>query len=103
LTLFAYSLTRKLDDDEVKKANLQNVGLHNNRTLISESGLYSATLFSNKPEAKAFQKVYNRRSIAIDPPNRQIAGFGNRGSPCQAFQKILVRSMSHDISHLFDE
>ena len=51
----AHAMTRRLDADEIKKANLQNVGLHNNQTLINESGLYSAILGSSKPEAKVFK------------------------------------------------
>lgn len=68
----AQAMTRKLDEDEVKKANLQNVGLHNNQTLISESGLYSATLSSNKPEAKAFKKFITAEVL---PSIRKTGGY----------------------------
>lgn len=50
------SMTRRLDDDEVKRLNLQNVGLHQNQSLINESGLYSAVLGSKKEEAKRFKR-----------------------------------------------
>jgi prophage antirepressor-like protein len=48
-------MTSKLDDDEVQ--NLQIGGFGNRGVnVINESGLYSCTLTSKKPEAKAFKK-----------------------------------------------
>ena len=51
----AEALTRRLDDDE--KQNRQIVGFGpRGVTLINESGLYSAILSSNKPNAKPFKR-----------------------------------------------
>lgn len=51
----AEAMTRRLDDDE--KQNRQIVGFGpRGVTLINESGLYSAILGSQKPEAKPFKK-----------------------------------------------
>ena len=55
----AEALTRRLDDDE--KSNRQIVGLGTQSggrgiTVINESGLYSAILSSNKPNAKPFKR-----------------------------------------------
>jgi prophage antirepressor-like protein len=49
------AMTRKLDAEEVQ--NRQIVGFGNRGVnLINESGLYSAILTSQKPEAKIFKK-----------------------------------------------
>ncbi len=49
------AMTRRLDEDEVQ--NLQIVGFGNRGiNIINESGLYSAILGSNKPEAKQFKR-----------------------------------------------
>ena len=51
----AYSMTRRLDSDEVQ--NLQIGGFGNRGVnVINESGLYNAILGSEKPEAKQFKK-----------------------------------------------
>lgn len=51
----AYKMTSRLDEDE--KQNLQIGGFGNRGvTIINESGLYSAVLGSEKPEAKRFKK-----------------------------------------------
>lgn len=51
----AQAMTRKLDDDEIQ--NRQIVGFGNRGvTVINESGLYSAVLTSQKPEAKTFKR-----------------------------------------------
>jgi prophage antirepressor-like protein len=49
-----YSMTRRLDDDESMTTKL--AGMNMNSVLINESGIYSAILGSNKPEAKTFKK-----------------------------------------------
>lgn len=48
------AMTRRLDQDEVMTDKLS--GMNMNSTFINESGLYSAILGSNKPEAKRFKK-----------------------------------------------
>ncbi|GAB3484228.1 BRO-N domain-containing protein [Azotobacter salinestris] len=51
----AFNMTTRLDDDE--KQNLRGAGFGNRGiTVINESGLYTAILGSQKPEAKRFKK-----------------------------------------------
>lgn len=52
----ANDMTRNLDDDEKDAQIVRTLGGDQNLTIISESGLYSATLKSRKPEAKQFKK-----------------------------------------------
>ncbi|RDU52953.1 hypothetical protein CQA40_06305 [Helicobacter sp. MIT 01-3238] len=55
----AYQMTRRLDDDEISNRQIGGLGTSSGGrgiTLINESGLYSAILGSNKPEAKTFKK-----------------------------------------------
>lgn len=48
--------TRRLDDDEKGLRTVQTPGGQQEMTVINESGLYSLTLTSRKPEAKRFKK-----------------------------------------------
>lgn len=52
----APDMTRNLDDDEKSTHILRTLGGDQEKTIINESGLYSAILKSRKPEAKAFKK-----------------------------------------------
>lgn len=54
----APDMVRNLDDDEIGTTQIVRTssGGNPNLTIISESGLYSATLKSRKPEAKQFKK-----------------------------------------------
>jgi len=72
------AMTRRLDDDEIKKANLQNIGLHNNQTLVNESGLYASILGSNKPEAKLFKKHVTSEIL---PAIRKTGGYLAKEQP----------------------
>lgn len=51
----AYSMTRRLDDDEVQNHQVSGFG-NRGINLINESGLYNAILGSDKDEAKQFKK-----------------------------------------------
>lgn len=51
----AYSMTRRLDDDEVQNHQISGFG-NRGINLINESGLYNAILGSDKSEAKQFKK-----------------------------------------------
>lgn len=73
----AWSLTRRLDSDEVQ--NLQISGFGNRgASVINESGLYSAILGSNKEEAKAFKKWVTSEVL---PAIRKTGSY----SPAQQF------------------
>jgi prophage antirepressor-like protein len=50
------TMTRRLDEDEKDMQILHTLGGSQKITLITESGLYSSILGSNKPEAKSFKK-----------------------------------------------
>lgn len=47
---------RNLDDDEKLTSEILRAGQNRNVNLITESGLYSLVIRSNKPEAKVFKK-----------------------------------------------
>ena len=73
----AFEMTKKLDDDE--KKNLQIAGFGpRGVTVISESGLYSSVLTSNKPDARPFKRWVTqdviptvRKTGAYGTPNQQ--------------------------------
>lgn len=50
------TLTRRLEDYEKSMQNLHTLGGNQSITIINESGLYTAILGSNKPQAKVFKK-----------------------------------------------
>ncbi len=52
----AYDMTRILDEDEKGTQIVRTPGGNQNVIVINESGLYSSTLRSRKPEAKQFKK-----------------------------------------------
>lgn len=52
----ATNMTRRLDEDEKGIRLSHTLGGEQNLTVINESGLYSAIIGSQKPEAKAFKK-----------------------------------------------
>ena len=52
----ASAMTRHLDEDEKGVSIVHTLGGEQEVSIISESGLYSATLKSRKPEAKQFKK-----------------------------------------------
>lgn len=52
----AFNMTRILDDDEKDTHKVSTPGGTQDFQVISESGLYSAILRSNKPEVKAFKR-----------------------------------------------
>lgn len=71
----AEAMTRKLDEDE--KQNLQIVGFGpRGASLISEAGLYSAILTSQKPEAKRFKRWVTHEVL---PSIRKTGGY--QGAP----------------------
>ncbi|MEX5462501.1 Bro-N domain-containing protein, partial [Pseudomonas aeruginosa] len=51
----AYEMTKRLDDDEKQNRQIAGFGPRGAST-INESGLYSAIISSNKPEAKPFKR-----------------------------------------------
>lgn len=73
------AMTRKLDEDE--KQNLQIVGFGNRGvTVISEPGLYSAILTSQKPDAKRFKRWVTHEVL----PSIRKTGAYATGAPAAA-------------------
>lgn len=64
------NMTERLDDDE--KQTLYVAASQNNQTLINESGLYSAVMGSQKPEAKRFKKWVTSEVL---PSIRKTGGY----------------------------
>ena len=52
----AFNATMHLDDDEKDTTKVSTPGGEQDMTIISESGLYTLIMRSNKPEAKQFRK-----------------------------------------------
>jgi prophage antirepressor-like protein len=80
----AEAMTRRLDDDE--KQNLQIVGFGpRGVTVINESGLYSAILGSNKPEAKRFKRWVTHEVL---PSIRKTGGYQANVAPRTSSAKL---------------
>lgn len=67
----AHKMTSRLDSDEVQNRQIRGFG-NRGVNLISESGLYSSILGSNKPEAKAFKKLVTSEIL---PSIRKTGGY----------------------------
>ena len=65
-------MTRRLDEEETMSVKL--AGMNMKSTIINESGLYSAILGSNKPEAKRFKKWVTGEVL---PAIRKTGGYLN--------------------------
>lgn len=52
----AFTLVRRLDDDEKGTQKVRTLGGEQVMVVLNESGLYSSILGSNKEQAKAFKK-----------------------------------------------
>lgn len=91
------TMTRRLDEDEKGMQNLHTLGGLQNLSVISEPGLYSAILGSNKPEAKVFKKWIVTEVI---PSIRKTGGYNLSGMALIASavieaQKVLEQKDKH--------
>ena len=68
-------LAARLDEDEKGVAEIDTLGGKQKLRIINESGLYSAILGSNKPEAKRFKKWVTSEVL---PSIRKTGSFGGR-------------------------
>jgi len=69
-------VSSRLDDDEKDAIGISDaIGRVQKMTIINESGLYSAILRSNKPEAKAFKKWITSEVL---PSIRKTGGYRGR-------------------------
>lgn len=65
-------LTRLVDDEDKNSAIIQNKCNYQNQSLINESGLYTAVIGSNKPEAKRFKRWITSEVL---PEIRRTGGY----------------------------
>jgi prophage antirepressor-like protein len=78
----ATELTKRLDDDD--KRNLPVAGFGNRGVIvISEAGLYQATLESTKPEAKPFKKWVTSEVL---PSIRKTGGYSTASAQTKAIR-----------------
>ncbi len=75
-TVLEYSqtqaLTKLVDEEDKKSAIIQNGCTYQNQSLINESGLYTAVIGSNKPEAKRFKRWITSEVL---PEIRKTGGY----------------------------
>ena len=81
----AEAMTRRLDDDEKQNRRIVGFGPRG-VTVINESGLYSAALASQKPDAKQFKKWVTRDVLP------SIRKTGSYTAPKAAKEKTLTRN-----------
>jgi prophage antirepressor-like protein len=62
-------VANRLDDDELMSAKLTSGGQEREMNAVSESGLYSVILRSDKPEARRFRKWVCKCQAKNPPPN----------------------------------
>lgn len=88
----SHKMTVRLDEDEI--ANRRFGGLRNNRevVIINESGLYSAILGSNKPQAKAFKKWVTSEVL---PEIRRTGGYSKAFLTDKPFSRVSTAKLSN--------
>lgn len=53
----AHDMVRKLDDDQKGTHKMRTLGGDQEATIVNESGMWTCVIRSNRPEAKAFQRL----------------------------------------------
>lgn len=83
----AYEMTKRLDDDEKQNRQIAGFGPRG-VNVINESGLYSAILGSQKPEAKRFKRWVTAEVL---PSIRKTGGYRMRGAkPASVAQQLAA-------------
>ena len=82
----AYTLVRRLDEDERGTRKVCTPSAEQEMTVINEAGLYSAILGSNKPEAKAFKRWVTHEVL---PSIRKNGAYLAPNLPLEKLQKII--------------
>ena len=82
----AYTLVRRLDEDERGTRKVCTPSAEQEMTVINEAGLYSAILGSNKPEAKAFKRWVTHEVL---PSIRKTGAYLAPNLPLEKLQKII--------------
>jgi prophage antirepressor-like protein len=85
----ASDMTRRLDDEEKGTRKTRTLGGMQDVTVINESGLYSAILGSNKPEAKAFKRWVTSEVL---PSIRKHGGYIH-AAPGMSDEEIMARGI----------
>lgn len=90
------AMTRRLDDDEISTCPDNSSGQVRQMTIISESGLYSAIIGSQKPEAKEFRRWVTHEVL---PAIRRQGYYATpKGmAACKAAQRETARLLSKQI------
>lgn len=86
----------RLDDDEKDVGIIDTLGGAQEMTIISESGLYSLTLTSRKPEAKRFKKWITSEVL---PSIRKTGGY-NLAKPVPSRMEILQLAMEAELARI---
>ena len=84
----ASDMTRHLDDDEKGTRSVRTPGGSQEMAVISEAGLYSAVIRSDKPEAKAFKRWVTHEVL---PAIRKTGGY-LIDRPDDTFETIMARA-----------
>ena len=84
----AHKMTSKLDDDEVQNRQIGGFG-NRGVNVINESGLYSAVITSQKPEAKKFKKWLTSEVL---PTIRKTGGYSLATKPTATPQDHFYKS-----------
>jgi len=97
----AYTLVRRLDEDERGTRKVCTPSAEQEMTVINEAGLYNAILCSNKAEAKAFKRWVThdvlpsiRKTGAYLAPNLPLEKLQNLIETIGEQYKLLIESNS---------
>ncbi|KSI19970.1 phage antirepressor, partial [Pseudomonas aeruginosa] len=93
----AYEMTKRLDDDEKQNRQIAGFGPRGAST-INESGLYSAIIGSNKPEAKPFKRWVTHDVL---PSIRRTGSYsiGHQQAPALTSDACqIIESMSRTLN-----
>ena len=97
----AYTLVRRLDEDERGTRKVCTPSAEQEMTVINEAGLYNAILCSNKAEAKAFKRWVThdvlpsiRKTGAYLAPNLSLEKLQNLIETIGEQYKLLIESNS---------
>ena len=82
----AYTLVRRLDEDERGTRKVCTPSAEQEMTVINEAGLYNAILCSNKAEAKAFKRWVTHDVL---PSIRKTGAYLAPNLPLEKLQKLI--------------
>lgn len=83
------AMTRRLDKDEISSCTDKSSGQARHITIVNESGMYSAILGSNKPEAKSFKRWVTHEVL---PEIRKTGAYVAAGET-ESDEEIMARAL----------